>query len=449
MLATRLERTGLPAIYVPEADAAECSVLGAILLRPTALDTARDLLTREAFRTEGHQLLWDALVALADHGVAIDPVTLRVELDRRGHLERVGGVAKLGALIDGLTRASNVEHYCGLVLEAARLRALIDALHVVCVKAGAEVGTADELIADAEKALRAVDARRSAESGCDGEVLASRLLERLRVADANGGGLTGLSTGFVDLDRLTTGLHPGELVILAGRPGMGKTSLAGAFAWWVATHDGVAFFASVEMTTDDVALRLACLEARVSFARAREWRSLPPYERSRLLSAIAKLESSGLVIDDTTRTVADVRRGARVAQQRKGRLDLVVIDYLQLLRPSTPRRGDNRVREIGEMTGELKALAKELHVPVLLLSQLNRSCESRPNKRPLLSDLRDSGEIEQDADLVAFVYLGTKYGEEPADLGEVIVAKQRNGPVATVDLTWTGEFMRYDNRETR
>jgi replicative DNA helicase len=421
-----------------------------MLLRPAAVDVARDALTPECFRMVGHRAIFEAMLAVAGRGAAVDLVTVLAELRTRKTLDEAGGASALASLVEGVPRASNVEHYCGLVREAAQLRGLQVVLLGVCQQASAEAGSSDELIAEAEKRLRELSAGRSLQTLCDGDALAGRLWERLRAADANGGSLTGLSTGFYDLDRLTTGLHPGELYILAGRPGMGKTSLSGAMAWYAATHDRVAFFASLEMTTDDVALRLACLEARVSFTRAREWRSLSEDDRRRILSAIGKVETSGLVIDDTPRSVADVRRGARVVQQRKGRLDLVVIDYLTLLRPSTPsRRGDNRVREIGEMTGECKAMAKELRVPVLLLAQLNRACETRQDKRPLLSDLRDSGEIEQDADLVAFVYLGHKYDDGPDNVGEVIVAKQRNGPVATVELRWTGEFMRYDNLETR
>jgi replicative DNA helicase len=434
---------------VPEADAAEKSVLGAVLLRPDALQAAQDCLRSDLFRLVRHRVVWDAIVAVAAAGRAVDFVTVREELTNRGRLEDAGGLAGLGGLIDGVPKASNVAHYAGLVIEAARLRGLQEAAWLLCRQASTEAGTADELIAGAERKWRELSAGGGGHAQHDGDQIAALLYQQFSAAEAHDGLVTGLSTGFYDIDRMTGGLHAGELDILAGRPGHGKTSLAGAISWHVSNHGGVTFFASIEMSTKDIGLRLACLDAQVCFRKAREWRYVTPPERQRIMAALTKLEASGIVIDDSLRTVQDIRRGARLVQTRKGRLDLVVVDYLTMLRPSSllgGRRGtDNRVREVGEMTGDLKALAKELKVPVLLLAQLNRSCESRPDKRPLLSDLRDSGEIEQDADLVGFVYLGHRYNDGPDNVGELIVAKHRNGSIGTIELKWTGEYMRYDN----
>jgi replicative DNA helicase len=436
---------------IPEADDAEKSVLGAVLLRPDALQAAQDALRGDFFRLARHRYVWDAIMAVAAAGRAVDFVTVREELANSRRLEDVGGVAELTRLVDGLTKATNVTHYAGLVRDAYRLRMVQEAAWVMCRQASTEAAPVDAILVQAERRIRELATGGGGHAQQDGDQLAARILDRLALMDANDGAISGLSTGFYDFDRLTTGLHPGELDILAGRPGMGKTSLAGAIAWHVANSQRVAFFASIEMTTDDVALRLACLEARVSFLKAREWRYVPQMERTRIMSAIAKLENSGIVIDDTPRTVQDIRRGARLVLARKGRLDLVIIDYLTLLRPSAQHRrsSDNRVLEVGEMTADLKAMAKELKVPVLLLAQLNRSCEARQDKRPLLSDIRESGNVEQDADLVTFVYLGHKYNDGPPDIGELIIAKQRNGPIAAVELKWTGECMRYDNLEAR
>jgi replicative DNA helicase len=436
---------------IPEADAAEKSVLGAVLLRPDALQAAQDALRSDFFRLVRHRVVWDAIVAVAASGRAVDFITVREELTNRGRLDDAGGVAALSDLIDGVPRASNVEHYASLVREASRLRNLQDEAWLLCRQASTEAGTVDDLIAAAERRFRELAVGGGSHAQYDGEQIASLLYEQFAAADAHSGLVTGLSTGFIDLDRMTGGLHAGELDILAGRPGHGKTSLAGAISWHVSNHGGVTFFASIEMSTKDIGLRLACLDAQVCFKKAREWRYVNQPERQRLMAALSKLETSGIVIDDSLRTVQDIRRGARLVHSRKGRLDLIVVDYLTMLRPSSllgGKRGtDNRVREVGEMTGDLKALAKEMKVPVLLLAQLNRSCESRPDKRPLLSDLRDSGEIEQDADLVGFVYLGHRYNDGPDNVGELIVAKHRNGAIGVVPLKWTGEYMRYDNAE--
>jgi replicative DNA helicase len=380
----------------------------------------------------------------------VDFVTVREELTNRGRLEDIGGLSALTALVDGIPRTSNVAHYAGLVREAHRLRQLQEAAWLFCKQASTEAGTADDLLAGAERRIRELASGGGGHAQHDGDQVAALLIEQFTKADANQGLVTGLATGFYDIDRLTGGLHAGELDIVAGRPGHGKTSLAGAIAWHVSNHGGVTFFASIEMSTKDIGLRLACLDAQVCFQKAREWRYVSAVERQRVMSALSKLETSGIVIDDSLRTVQDIRRGARLVLARKGRLDLVVVDYLTMLRPTVVagRRGtDNRVREVGEMSGDLKALAKELQVPVLLLAQLNRSCEARNDKRPLLSDLRDSGEIEQDADLVGFVYLGHRYDLAPPNVGEFIVSKHRNGSIGTIELKWTGECMRYDNLE--
>jgi replicative DNA helicase len=434
---------------IPEADDAEKSVLGAVLLSPNALLTAQDALQSDFFRLVRYRYVWEAIVAVSAAGRAVDPITVREELTNRGRLAEVGGVAGLADLIDTLPRSTNVAHYAGLVRDAHRLRQLQDTAWHICRQASTEAAPVDDLLAGAERRIRDLASGGGGHDQRDGDQVAALLFAEFSKAEESGGAVSGLETGFYDIDRLTGGFHAGELDIVAGRPGHGKTSLAGAMAWHVSNHGGVTFFASIEMSTKDIGLRLACLDAQVCFKKAREWRYVTQPERHRIMAALSKLETSGIVLDDSLRTVQDIRRGARLVLARKGRLDLIVVDYLTMLRPpSTGRRyADNRVREVGEMSGDLKALAKELKVPVLLLAQLNRSCEARTDKRPMLSDLRDSGEIEQDADLVGFVYLGHRYDLAPPDLGEFIIAKNRNGPTGMVELKWTGECMRYDNRE--
>lgn len=433
----------------PEADDAERSVLGASLLWPEALQAARESgLSAAQFRLPQGVAIWQAIEALWATGQPIDALTVKGELIRRDRFVASGGDAELARLIDSVPRRTHVAYYAALVQTAARARVLQALAYSLYRQASVGTASVDELIAQTERHLRVLASGQPSAVLADGPMLAQQVCARLEHAMAHRDTVTGLSTGFVDLDRLTTGWHPGELVIIAGRPGMGKTSFAGATAWAAATHGCPTLFASIEMTAADVALRLACLDARVSFTGARGGQ-LGPDDLARLMRTMARLEASALYLEDTSRTVRDVRRQARVVAAKAGRCGLIVVDYLQLLRPppDSPRRAssETRTREIGEMTGDLKALAKDLACPVLLLSQLNRACETRGDKRPMLSDLRDSGEIEQDADVVAFLWQGARYGLGPDGMAEVILAKQRNGPCATQQLAWTGDCMRYDD----
>jgi replicative DNA helicase len=435
----------------PEADQAEKAVLGAAILWPDALQAAQDGVRRDFFRLPRYRYVWQAIESLSARGEPVDVLTVRDELTKIGTLEDIGGVAELARLTDGVPRRSNTAHYAAMVKAAYRGRQLQEMAWWLYRQASVEAESVDDVLALAERKIRDISTSGGKQALFDGSELAKDVYERVNAAMTDGA-VIGLPTGFVDLDRQCAGWHQGELVILAGRPGMGKTSFAAATAWHAATHGHPTLFASIEMTTRDVGLRLACLEARVNFQLARAGR-LRELELSRMVAAIAKMEASALFLDDTIRTVTDVRRAARQVKARADRCDLVVVDYLQLMKPATEggrRSSDSRVREIGEMTGELKALAKEMACPVIVLSQLSRACETRGgDKKPILSDLRDSGEIEQDADFVGFLYQPHRYGLGAEGEAELIVAKQRNGPICVQPLAWFGDCMRYDSLERR
>jgi replicative DNA helicase len=440
-----------PDAAVPQADDAEKAVLGAVLLQKDGFRTAQDCLGRDFFRLPRHRYVWDAYEAVAARGEPTDDILIvRSQLIRSGTLVEAGGESALSRLVDGLPRSTNIPHYAKIVRDKAKLRDIRLWAWGVYNTAATEQALADVVLADAERHVRELATDGPTDALLSGEQLSSPMLIRVQTALANGGKLTGISTGFYEIDEATTGLQPGQLIVIAGRPSMGKTSWASAAAWHISTHGGVVFFASIEMRTEDVALRLACLEARVDYKSAVRG-LINQTELNRIIAASAKLENSGMHIGDEVLTVQDVRRLSRVVKARTGRLDLVVVDYLTMLRPPMgSKRIENRSREVGDYSRELKGLAKELDVPVLVIAQLNRSPDGRQDKRPILSDLRDSGEIEQDADLVAFLYLAEKYDKSAnPHIGEFIIAKQRNGPTGPIELSWDGPTMRYGNLDRR
>jgi replicative DNA helicase len=440
---------------IPRADDAEKAVVGAILLQKDGFQAAQDCVRGDFFHALRYRYVYEAQEALAARGApTTDILLLKAELVARNKLADVGGDAGLAALTDGLPRATNIPHYAAIVREKAMLRAVSAWSTKLADAAASEQGSAEELLGEARRQLGEFEADGPGERALlTGEALSTPLIQRIAEAKSAGRSIRGLSSGYYDIDFATKGFKPGQLLIVAGRPSMGKTSLAGGMAWHASTHGKVVFFASVEMPTEDVSLRLACLDAHVDYQAADDGQ-VNDDQMARLVRSIGKLEQSTIFINDDARTVADIRRLSRATANKAGRLDLVVIDYLTMLRPSPllgkKAWGDNRSREVGEMSRELKALAKEMRVPVLLLAQLNRSPEGRQDKRPQLSDLRDSGEIEQDADLVAFVYLHPKYDlESPQNVGEFIIAKQRNGPTGVVHLAWDGPTMSYGNLDRR
>jgi replicative DNA helicase len=443
---TKLQaQTKLP----PYSIEAEQSVLGGLMLDNRAWNDMGDRLSPEDFYREDHQLIYRAICELVGGGRPCDFVTLSEHLKAHGQLDAAGGLVYLGSLANDTPSAANVMAYADIVRERAVLRGLIAAGGDI-----AELGfRADgrsyaELLDMAEQKVFAL--RNRAEHARSSYFAMPELMDTLeRKIDflrQNPSGLAGLSTGFNDLDAKTTGLHPGDLVILAGRPSMGKTSFALNIAEHVVTSPDrkpAAVF-SMEMPADQLALRMLASFARIPMGRLRSG-DLEDRDMDRLVSMSGLLRDAPLYIDETgALSPLEIRARARRIKARHG-LGLIVVDYIQLMQ--VPGTKENRTNEISEISRSLKALAKELEVPVIALSQLNRGVEQRDNKRPRMADLRESGGIEQDADLVIFIYRDEVYNKDSPDKGtaEIIIVKQRNGPLGTVKTAFLGEYTRFDN----
>ncbi len=440
---------------LPWDEQAERAVLGAVLLDPeSALDPALELLRGEDFYRPAHRLIFDAFVALASENAAIDPVTVRSRLEQQGELEKAGGDAYLASLVDGLPRAGNVAAWAEIVRDHALRREVLRAAEEVREAARAAAIPAAELLDRAEKRLfelsqsgRRGGFRSIQEIGMEGLATLEELSDRREL-------VTGLPTGYVRLDRMTSGFQRGDLVILAARPSMGKTALALNIAQNVAIgkHAGVGIF-SLEMSAEQLFFRLVAGLGRVDSRKLRTGR-LNAEEWERVTHAVDALVSSPIFIDDTPGlTPMEVRSKARRLKAEHD-IGLLVLDYLQLMRPE--QKSDSRQQEVSEISRAMKAVAKELGIPVLCLSQLSRAPDQRTgDHRPQLSDLRDSGSIEQDADVVLFIYRPEVYEKDPQKVAEkdlegkaeVIVAKQRNGPIGAVPLYFVKEFTRFENRE--
>jgi replicative DNA helicase len=433
----------------PHSVEAEQAVLGGLMLDNDAWDRISDRLGADDFYRHDHRLIFSAVVALAERHQPFDMVTVSEQLQRSGQLESAGGLPYLGQLATETPSAANIRAYADIVRERSVLRSLIAAGTEIADMAFAPDGRGTrELLDLAEQRVFAI-----AEMGMRGNQgfrglppLLSAAVERIQYLYETKSPVTGTATGYDDLDQLTSGLHPGDLVIIAGRPSMGKTSLAMNIAEYVGmkTTHPVAVF-SMEMPGEQIAMRLLSSMGRINQQRLRSGR-LDDSDWPRLTSAVSMLSEAPLFVDDTPAlSPSELRsRTRRLMREHKG-LGLIVVDYLQLMQ--APGSKENRATEISEISRSLKALAKELNVPLIALSQLNRSLEQRPNKRPVMSDLRESGAIEQDADLIMFVYRDEVYNEETPDKGsaEIIIAKQRNGPIGTVRLTFRGEYTRFEN----
>jgi replicative DNA helicase len=427
---------------------AEESVLGAILLDNGAIDRVTGTLQPEDFYRESHRKIYRAMQVLADRSEPTDLVTLGEVLRGRGELADVGGAAYLAELAERVPTAANVAHYARLVRDKSVLRNLISTATSIAERGygGQDV---KELLDRAEQEIFALSDRevRPAFVRLDGLLNSTfdtieRLFEQKQA-------VTGVTTGFVDFDRLTAGLQPSDLIIVAGRPSMGKTALCMNIAENAAlkADAGVAIF-SLEMSKEQLAMRMLCSQAHVDLKRVRTGQ-LNDNEFGELAKAAANLSEAKIFIDDTPAlTVLELRAKARrLSRDPHANLKLVIVDYLQLMRSSEGK--DSREQEISEISRSLKALAKELHLPVLALSQLNRQVENRHPPKPRLADLRESGAIEQDADVIAFIYREEVYDEDTPRKGiaEIIIAKQRNGPLGNVDLAFLREYTRFENYE--
>jgi replicative DNA helicase len=437
---------------LPHSDEAERSVLGAVLLDNRQIHKAQELLTSDTFYGQRHRLIFRALEGLAESGTALDLVTLRDELERAGSLEASGGIAYIATLVDGTARSANVEHYAKIVKEKAILRDLIRASQQILASAVRADGSADAVLDEAEKAIFHVAEDRLRAGFLSMRTVGERSIKMIEDLTHRREPITGIPSGFLQLDEWTAGLQPSDLVILAARPSMGKTTLALNVAAHAAMRHGrtVGVF-SLEMSHQQLFSRMLCSEARIDAHRLRTGR-INKEEWDRIIKSYAELSETPIFIDDTPgATITEMRAKSRRLKLERG-LDLLIVDYLQLMQGRG--RYESRQQEISEISRSLKEMAKELHIPVLALSQLSRAPEQRGtgDKRPQLSDLRESGAIEQDADVVLFLFREEIYKKDDPDLkgkAELIIGKQRNGPTGTVDLHFIREFTTFVNPEWR
>jgi replicative DNA helicase len=433
----------------PHSLQAEQSVIGGLMLDNSTWDQVADRVSNEDFYRREHQLIFSVIALLADEQKPFDVVTLAEELERREELEDVGGLPYLAALAEDTPSAANIRAYADIVREHSVTRQLI--------RVGTEIAESGfrpegrkvaQLLDEAENKVFQIAEQRNKEGGGFQPIksLLGKAVDRIDELFGNEDPITGLSTGFDDFDKMTSGLQPADLVIVAGRPSMGKTTFAMNMAENGAIKSGkpVAVF-SMEMPGESLTMRMISSLGRIDGHRIRTGQ-LDDDEWPRLTSTVNILSQAQMFIDDTAAlSPTDLRARARRLMREQGQLGLIVIDYLQLMQ--IPGGGENRTNEISTISRSLKALAKELNVPVVALSQLNRSLEQRPNKRPIMSDLRESGAIEQDADLVVFIYRDEVYNPESEHKGmaEIIIGKQRNGPIGTVNLTFLGQFTKFEN----
>ncbi len=439
----------LKAKLPPHSTEAEQAVLGGLMLRNQAWDSIADRVSEEDFYRRDHRVIFRAIAELAEKDNPRDVITLSEWLGERSELDNIGGLAYLGALAQDTPSAANIVAYADIVRERSVLRQLIEVGNEIAGAAyQADGRTSKDLLDQAESRVFAIaeQSSRTQQGFQNIRTVLAGALDRIDTLFTSDSAVTGLPTGFDDFDELTSGLQAGDLVIVAGRPSMGKTT----FAMNIAEHaaikgdEPVAVF-SMEMPGEQLAMRMISSLGRVELHRLRSG-NLTDADWPRITSAISLLDQRGhLFIDDTPGlTPMELRARARRLKREHG-LSLIVVDYLQLMQVAG--RGENRATEISEISRSLKALAKELNVPVVVLSQLNRSLEQRPDKRPVMSDLRESGAIEQDADVIVFIYRDEVYNPESNDKGtaEILIRKQRNGPIGTVKLTFLGQYTKFEN----
>ena len=436
----------------PHSLQAEQSLLGGLMLDNATWEQVADRVVRDDFYRREHQLIFSAIAILTEESKPFDVVTLAEELERNSKLDEAGGLLYLGNLANDTPSAANVRSYADIVREHSVIRQLI---HV-----GTEISDSgfqpegrdsNELLDTAERKVFEIAEQRQRGGGGfqPTKFLVTKAMERIEQLYQSDSDITGLSTGFSDFDQMTSGLQPADLLIVAGRPSMGKTTFAMNLAENVAIKNAlpVAVF-SMEMPGEALAMRMLSSLGRVDLTRVRSGKLLDD-EWPRLTSAVSLLADASIFIDDTPAlSPTEVRaRSRRLKRENDGQLGLIVLDYLQLMQ--CPGSTENRATEISAISRGLKALAKELNVPVIALSQLNRNLEQRPNKRPVMSDLRESGSIEQDADLVIFIYRDEVYNdsvpEEEKGKAEIIIGKHRNGPIGTFNLTFLGQYTKFEN----
>lgn len=423
----------------PHSIDAEESVLGAVLLSQDAANSALEKLHAEDFYKPAHQQIFEVIARLFDANEPIDAVTVSEGLRRDGSLDRMGGIEFLTNLIDSVPSTSNVDYYAGIVEEHSLRRRLMKVGGDIGIIAGNTTDPIEEVVDRAEQSVFAIAERQVGDGLQVIDDLLGPAIERAEELQRSGSEVTGVSTGFRDLDRKLAGLHPSNLIVLAARPGMGKSALAFNIAQNVALADNTVAIFTLEMSREEVVTRLLCSKGRIDSQRLRTGR-LAEADFTKLSNAAGALYKQNIYVDDSPGlTVTEIRAKCRRLRRKPG-LDLVVVDYIQLMNGSGQ---ENRQQEIAMISRSLKDLARELQVPILALSQLNRGVESREDKRPRLGDLRESGAVEQDADVVMFIYRDEYYFPEKVEskgVAEVVVAKHRQGSVGKIDMTFLPEF---------
>ncbi|MFT6288325.1 MAG: replicative DNA helicase [Halieaceae bacterium] len=433
----------------PHSIEAEQSVLGGLLLSADGWDSVAEAVTAKDFYRADHRLIFRQIARLAEESEPVDVITVADKLQANGELEAAGGLPYLAELAQNTPSASNIRAYGQVVRERASLRELIAAAQEIADSGfNPEGRTSHDLIDEAERRIMQIT-EQGPKAGGPQEVnpLLKAALARIEDLFNSGGDITGLSTGFADLDGMTSGLQPSDLVIVAGRPSMGKTSFAMNLVEnaVMAQKKPILVF-SMEMPAEQLVMRMLSSIGRINQSRIRNGK-LEQEDWPKLSAAVSKLKDVPLYIDDTAAlSPTELRsRARRIARENNGELGMIMVDYMQLMQITGSSEG--RTAEISEISRNLKAIAKEFTCPVVALSQLNRSLEQRPNKRPINSDLRESGAIEQDADVIMFIYRDEVYNEDSPDKGtaEIIIGKQRNGPIGTTRLAFQGEFTRFEN----
>lgn len=425
----------------PHSIEAEKSILGSMLLSRPAVEQAMETLRGEDFYLARHQDIFDAIRSLYERGEAVDSVTVIDALDRAGKLAAAGGVMYITELSLYVPSAANAAHYIRIVEERSVMRQLIDASSAIASDAFSGEKSLEQMLDDAERAIFNISMKKTSDTMVHIRETLMACYNRVGELMKLKGALTGVTTGFRDLDELTSGLQPSDLVIIAGRPSMGKTAFALNLAQNAAIKGKktVCLF-SLEMSREQLVQRMLCSDSGVNMQSVRTG-TISDMDLVKIATSLDPLSKADIYIDDSPGCgVAEIRSKCRRLKSRTG-LDMIVIDYLQLMQ--TSGKHDNRVLEISETTRKLKIMARELNVPVILLSQLSRGPEQRSDHRPVMADLRESGAIEQDADVIMLLYRPAVYDQSDDNTTEVIVAKHRNGPTATVKLAWLGEVARF------
>ena len=431
----------------PHSIEAEQSVLGGLMLNNDAWFDLVEIISAHDFYRTQHQIIFEAMMALANNDEPLDAVTLSEKLRSQALLEKAGDVIYLAELAESTPGASNVLAYARIIRERSVMRRLVGAANKIADAVFAPDGKdSDALVELAEQSVFEIAEHQGKDGGPEKVApLLNRAVEKVQELYNNKGAITGVATGFTDLDSRTAGLQKSDLVIVAARPSMGKTAFSVNIVEHAVMSGGNCLLFSMEMPSEQIVMRILSSLGRIDQTRLRTG-DLHDDDWTRFTGAVSQLKDKGLFVDDTPAlTPGDVRARARRVAREAGGLDLIVVDYLQLMR--TADKAESRAGEISEISRSLKALAKEMRCPVIALSQLNRALESRPDKRPMMSGLRESGAIEQDADVILFIYRDEVYNEDTDDKGvaEIIIGKQRNGPIGKVRLSFVGNLTKFDN----